>query len=174
MNKQITININENQERFLKEFAIKQACGSPANLGTAYPLHVVETTDYTYVRGVCDGGEPCYQWQGEIYTNAMDIIAQCSDFELDKASELMKTTDIENVFAMFDLDADVYTRISHYRPVAFFFVRDRAKEYVKYQAHNLCEPRIFTYAGGYSNDGEFKSFYDMLMHIGNKLNNTED
>lgn len=62
---------------------------------------------------------------------------------------------------------------STYRPIAFFFIRDEAKRYIKYQSHNLHKPRIYTYSPGYSNCGDFIPFWNLLHSIGEQLNNKE-
>ena len=60
-----------------------------------------------------------------------------------------------------------------YRPIAFFFIRDEAKRYIKYQSHNLHKPRVYTYAPGYSNCGDFIPFWNLLYSIGEQLNKEE-
>ncbi|MED3550166.1 hypothetical protein [Cytobacillus praedii] len=58
----------------------------------------------------------------------------------------------------------------YWEKVAFFFIRDEAKRYMKYQKHNLNEPRVYTYSAGYANYGDFVPFRELLLSIGQQLN----
>ncbi|WP_242248863.1 hypothetical protein [Bacillus cereus group sp. BfR-BA-01328] len=40
---------------------------------------------------------------------------------------------------------------------------------MKYQAHNLNEPRIYAKGPGYANDGDFIPFRNLLFSIGSEL-----
>ena len=60
-----------------------------------------------------------------------------------------------------------------YKNVAYFFTLKNAKEYIKYQGHNLYKPRTYSYSPGYDNRGEYDHFYDLLISIGRQLNYTE-
>jgi len=44
-----------------------------------------------------------------------------------------------------------------------------AKRYMEYQKHNLTRPRTYTVSGGYSNNGEYEPFWNLLMAAGQKL-----
>lgn len=63
--------------------------------------------------------------------------------------------------------ADYYTY--DYRTVAYFFTRCEAEKYIKYQAHNLHDPRIFTAFSGYSNNGDYPVFQKLLKRLGEHL-----
>lgn len=62
----------------------------------------------------------------------------------------------------------------HYKDVAFFFILKEAKNYIHYQGHNLKEPRTYSDSPGYSNQGEYEHFYDLLLRMGQKLNETAE
>ena len=56
-----------------------------------------------------------------------------------------------------------------YKTVAYFLTRAEAEKYLKYQAHNLNNPRIFTDYAGYHNYGDYPTLSKMLLEIGRKL-----
>ncbi|WP_054710787.1 hypothetical protein [Bacillus sp. JCM 19041] len=51
--------------------------------------------------------------------------------------------------------------------VAFFFIRDEAVKYLKYQSHNLTKRRVYTHGLGYVNHGDMSYFRALLMTLGN-------
>lgn len=57
----------------------------------------------------------------------------------------------------------------YYKTVAYFFTRAEAKKYVKYQAHNLHEPRVFASYAGYANNGDFPIFQKLLLRLGKQV-----
>lgn len=63
--------------------------------------------------------------------------------------------------------------VKAYRTKAYFFIKEEAQRYIRYQGHNLNKPRIFADYMGYSNNGEYEHFYDLLMSIGTRLNEDE-
>ena len=70
----------------------------------------------------------------------------------------------------FDVD-EVYAleHIKNYRDVGPFFILDDAKKYMKYQGHNLKQPRTYTYGEAYGDEGEFATLYSFLMETGKQL-----
>ncbi|GAB6173303.1 MAG: hypothetical protein QMC95_06415 [Desulfitobacteriaceae bacterium] len=52
-----------------------------------------------------------------------------------------------------------------WRDVAYFFSREEARRYIEYQRHNLRYPRIYAKSPGYSNDGDWEPFYQLLKRI---------
>ena len=56
----------------------------------------------------------------------------------------------------------------NWRDVAYFFSKEEAKRYMAYQGHNLKFPRIFGKGPGYSNDGDWEPFYELLKGIAEK------
>lgn len=56
-----------------------------------------------------------------------------------------------------------------YETVAYFFTRHEAERYVKYQAHNLHNPRVYTAFSGFANDGDYPVFQKLLKRIGEHL-----
>lgn len=52
---------------------------------------------------------------------------------------------------------------------AYFFTKKEARKYMKYQAHNLRNPRIFTANAGYDNRGDYPMLQKLLLRIGEEL-----
>ena len=53
--------------------------------------------------------------------------------------------------------------------VAYFFSLEEARRYKEYQKHNLKNTRIYAECPGYSNNGDWEPFYDLLTSIGRTL-----
>lgn len=70
-------------------------------------------------------------------------------------------------------EIEIVAEHGEYEDVAFFFTLEEAKRYIKYQAHNLCEPITYSKCCGYSNYGDYKILYDTLRSIGDTLNKEE-
>ena len=56
-----------------------------------------------------------------------------------------------------------------YETVAYFFTRHEAERYIKYQAHNLHSPRVYTAFSGFANDGDYPVFQKLLKRFGEHL-----
>ncbi len=59
-----------------------------------------------------------------------------------------------------------------WRDVAYFFSKEEAHRYIKYQGHNLKYPRIYCKSPGYSNEGDWEPFYQLLQAIASALETT--
>lgn len=84
--------------------------------------------------------------------------------------------DYDDYFKYYGVDSSEYeiaTRKHYWETRAYFLIRKQAEAYKEYQAHNLGESRIFTAAYGYANRGEWTKFYDLLLSIGNKVQEVE-
>ena len=57
----------------------------------------------------------------------------------------------------------------NWQPKAYFFTKKEARNYMKYQAHNLRNPRIFTANAGYDNRGDYPILQRLLLRIGEEL-----
>lgn len=60
-----------------------------------------------------------------------------------------------------------------WRTVSYHFTLQSAKDYIQYQRHNLTQPRTYTVAPGYSNNGDYEPFFDFLMAAGTALLESE-
>ncbi len=58
---------------------------------------------------------------------------------------------------------------SEHDEIAFFFSLEEARKYKVYQRHNLRDPYIFAHSPGYSNNGDWIPFYDLLQSIAEKV-----
>lgn len=55
------------------------------------------------------------------------------------------------------------------RDIAFFFSKEEARKYRRYQRHNLNDPYIMAHSPGYGNEGDYEPFYDLLRCVAKKL-----
>lgn len=198
--KELVINLDEKQEKFLKEFAAKHYHGADGNLHTTDAFHVVENKRYHYIPYSWDitdhfsdlpltftFDEDYETW----YDDETELIKDWYDYcreddcpiEIKPFSEVSYKyltgvngeeeliTDINEYFEAYGVKVHAIAWKQHYwEKVAFFFIRDEAKRYMEYQRHNLREPRVYTYSAGYANKGDFVPFRDLLLSIGTQLN----
>ena len=185
----IEIEVTDLQAKFLKEFAAKHYSGAKDNLCTSMPIHVVQTRDDVYFEAdseYCD--ESIFVGSdGDEYKTAEEVVTDYYDDEeppipivpYDSYMTLIDTSGAEHFitspddyFKVYKMGWDINycSRVKRYRDVAFFFILDEAKQYMKYQAHNLNNPRTYTYSPGYSNYGDYEHFYLLLRGLGQKLN----
>lgn len=70
-------------------------------------------------------------------------------------------------------DTEIIIEVHYYKenrqPKAYFFTKKEARNYMKYQAHNLRNPRIFTANAGYDNRGDYPILQRLLLRIGEEL-----
>jgi len=193
---EVTIGLTEEQEKFLKEFSLKQCEGSKDNVGTHHPLHLVQTRDEVVVDPDYETPEKVQyhgpDW-GEEYDSPQELIKgyyeqedeDCpikivSFDEAYKASRFIDVNGEEQVvfsesdyLSAYGVDEEIYNKVNigyRYRTVATFFILDEAKRYLEYQGHNLTNPRTYTVGAGYANKGEYHHFWELLLVMGMKLN----
>lgn len=190
----IEVELTEQQVKFLKEFAVKQAPGSDDNHCTSMPIHSVQTrrervvdTDYDesdkttwIVSGDCEQQYDTIKELVEAYYEDEDIEFEIIDYDDAEHTEIIGADgeehyvyDVDSYLEAYGLEDDYCYKAEtkyYYEPVAFFFILDEAKRYMKYQGHNLNNPRTYTYGPGYSNCGDYEHFYSLLMKIGKQLN----
>ena len=177
-----TININAEEQKFLMDFAEKQAEGCRDNIGTMTPIHVVERRDVAFFPS--EDGDT-YNYDGHCEDSLDKLIQHINDqrpFPLPSYDSVyltdVETADGEEIFITdatkyieaYCPDVQVGFTVCSYRPVAFFLIRDEAVRYMTgYQAHNCANCRIFTYGLGYSNYGDLPCFRNLLMRLGTAL-----
>ena len=66
-------------------------------------------------------------------------------------------------------DINIVEEIPYNDDVGAFFILDEAKKYMKYQAHNLNQPRTYTYGEAYGSRGDYADLRDFLMETGTDL-----
>jgi hypothetical protein len=194
--KSITIQITEQQEKFLKLFAEKQYPGSEDNRYTAYPLHIVENKRYKYIpysneiAEFMDEGRLCFTTDDDYsiwFTDEVELVKDWYDgeecpVEVKPYAELEMTdftgvngdeywiSDYNEYFKAYGIEIrTIAWREEEYEPAAPFFILEEAKRYMHYQKHNLTEPRVYTYAAGYGSQGDYIHFWEFLMTSGKTL-----
>lgn len=199
--KTLTIQITDEQEKFLKEFAAKQYDGAKDNVGTRDPIHFVQTKRERVVDANYSDVDKTvyilYDDCGESYDSSKEMIeayyerqgeecpieivsydeAYAMDEFIDVEGEERVICEEDDYIEAYGLkkDKDWYSVDIeyYYEDVALFFILDEARKYKQYQGHNLCEPRTYTKSPGYSNGGDFVPFRNLLMSIGKQLNEEE-
>lgn len=192
--KEITIQLTEQQEHFLRLLATNHYPNAKDNLCTIKPIHIVQTRDERIVDPDYDTPDVVKyyvpEWTQE-YDTAEELIRDFYDdidcpipiVSFDTAYNTGEFTDIhgeaqiisdeDDYLEAYGIDKEFY-EIAHseyyFRDIAFFFILSEAKRYIEYQGHNLNNPRTYSYGPGYANHGEYEHFYDLLQSIGNKLN----
>lgn len=193
---QITIDLTERQERFLKEFAAKHYSGSHANVLTSKPIHFVQTrrervvdpdyespdkTSYVVPDWVEDYDSP-HELVEAYYSDDRDDECPIPIVSFDEAYEMAEfigvdgeehvILDKKDYFEAYGIPSNLYCEVAvayYWDIVAVFFILDAAKEYMKYQSHNLTAPRTYTVGAGYANKGEYEDFWDLLFKMGCQL-----
>jgi hypothetical protein len=171
--------ITEQEKKFLAEFAEKQYEGAEDNLGTATPIHIVERAEKIFVE---DGSDEIWvdeDRECESYESFEDLIAarqkngeslpSYSDAKYQNVGDVWISSPKDYCEA-YKLNVRSGRNVEYYKPVAFFFIRDEAVRYkTGYQAHNCSDCRIYTYSPGYSNNGDFPVFRELLMRLGKTI-----
>jgi len=193
--REIKINLTDEQEEFLKQFAEKQYPNSKDNLLTNNPIHLVQTQrervvdpefeDVDIIKYcVPDWGSESYDSSKELvkaYYEDEDCSIDIVSFETAYDDENFKdiegedccVADEDDYFSAYGIKNDFYYKVhiaKYYETVAYFFILDEAKRYMKYQGHNLANPRTYTVGAGYDNEGEYHHFWKLLFNLGKKLN----
>ncbi|TEB09322.1 hypothetical protein [Pelotomaculum propionicicum] len=195
--KKITINITDEQEKFLKLFAAKHYPGADDNLLTNQPIHVVQDKRYSYIPYSADIEEHMdglqlvfsyynnhwYDSETELvrdyYKDNMPTlpIKEPKSFKelqyqrINYDDKVLYITDYKDYFEAHGVkDITIAWRDVSYDDIAFFFILEEARRYMQYQKHNLKEPRTYTFSAGYSNKGEYHHFWELLFNIGKQLN----
>lgn len=184
---QITIDLTDEQVKYLKQFAANQYENAKDNLGTEKPIHLVQTQE---ISTVFDGGGNGdiddifvvdYYSDYSTFENERDIVLKFSDNEYeneDDVPEYEETDcyDLEDYLQTYGVPQDVIDTVSvcsrkvSYKTVAYFFILENARKYIKQMAHKLNNPRTYTDYRGYGNEAEFEPFFDLLMSMGTQLN----
>lgn len=174
------INLTEKERDFLTEFAAKQYEGSPDNLGTTTPIHVVERLRREFV---CDGSdEAWFDWEygGAEYEYLDELIAERrerhgEDIPTFGEAEFEEFNGVtvyneEDYIKAFNLNVSSGRYVTWHEPIAFFLILDEARRYRDdYQKHNCDDCRIFTRSLGYDNRGDLPTFRSLLLRMGKTI-----
>lgn len=182
----ITIELTEEQEKFLKEFALKQGPNSKDNVCTDRPIHLVQTQRERVVDPAFDEPDATKYVLPDRdyaeYASAEELVkafyedkdCPISIVSFDEAYQMDRCIDIhgeeqvivdeDDYLEAYGITKEKYYKVNigyYYDAVAVFFILDRAKEYLKYQSHNLEKPRTYTIGAGYANKGEYHHFWGL-------------
>ena len=174
------------QSEFLRQFADLQYSGADDNHYTNRPLHIVQDKSYIYIKynAELDDGELEVQfYYGRCwYMDEASVVRANKGYSEDVYVASFKESygvyieglgDIESYdqyFQYFGIDGvDISFALPQWDNKAYFFICESARQYIKYQAHNLRDPRVYTAFFGYGNNGEYEHFYNLLMDMGNAL-----
>lgn len=194
MGSDITVNLTDKQEHFLKMFAANHGPGAKDNVSTRKPIHVVQTRRERVVDEEYDTPDIIKYYvpdESEDYDSAEEMIKAYWEYQdcpikiipFEEAQYDTNFVDVEGndqyidteeeYIEAYGIPKDHYYKVSmeyYYEPVAYFFILAEAKRYMEYQGHNLCHPRTYTYSPGYANNGDFEPFWDLLFGMGKMLN----
>lgn len=187
------------QEYYLRQFAALQFPGSPDNVETRAPYHMVQTRD-DRLESISqsdaeDGtfgddvvlGDSC----GNVFQRCVDYVSANYDNDGDEALEIVDypvqggvirilnnpddaiyVADLDDYWDAYGIDANTisyYRREKDYRDVSIHFTLKEAKRYMQYQGHNLKQPRTYTYGPGYGDRGDWETLRTFLYEEGKKL-----
>lgn len=196
--KEITIAITPEQEKFLKLFSANHHPGAKDNLATHNPIHVVQRKRYRQIPYSSDledyyGHLPLqfsYDRDYDTWFNSeVELIEKYYEDRDEEPSVSIKPfkeiyckevmgkdgktifiADYSDYFKAYGIEINAIAwQEEYYEDVAFFFILEEARRYMKYQSHNLKEPRTYTFSAGYANDGEYHHFWELLFNIGKQL-----
>lgn len=172
---------------FLKQFYERHCKNTDDNLCTYKPIHLVQSKEYTYAPYSSElinewDWEVCFMEMGDYGVIRDEVEFLSYYFEIENAIPFEELEQVElekgGNFVIFDYDDyfeyygleksdyEILCRKHYWQTRAYFLIRQQAEEYKKYQKHNLGESRVYTDSSGYSNYGEWESFYDLLLSIG--------
>ena len=169
----VTLDLTEREIEFLKQYA--SVYRSERDLdATADPIVMVDTMRSRV-------GEEGYDDCRTVYVN-------CDGEEFSSLEEVREETlangeyeedvEWEEFVGILEDEGEqdgwrILSVMDYYEPVAYFLTRVEAEKYVKYQSHNLNNPRVYTRYMGYSNCGDLQALSKMLLRIGGELDNEE-
>lgn len=168
---EITLTITNEQVKFLKQFAAKQYHGADDNLCTSYPIHVVESTFYSYIPHHEDLNDYfddetlkfCFDEERENwFDEPHELVEEWMEYaDLDsevpvKEYDALYGLTVESIEgkSVYVCDYESYFKVygvenlqmawteKQYKPEAYFFTLDEAKKYMQYQRHNLRQPQV--------------------------------
>ncbi|KLU66736.1 hypothetical protein DEAC_c14040 [Desulfosporosinus acididurans] len=195
----ITINLTDEQEKFLKLFSKNHYPGAHDNVCTPQPIHVVQSYNPSYVpfgedtAEYYDSDDLRFCWDSEYgmwFKSDIEAIKgwydyhneECpipiepfSQLEFEEIEDVtgqeVQILDYKDYFKAYGIEwIAMAWELEDWKDIAYFFILEEAKRYMDYQSHNLKKPRTYTLHGGYSNKGEYHHFWQLLYDIGKELN----
>ena len=151
------------------------------NRSTADPLWIVETQDS---RASADGFDDIdfytYVFEHESYisfTELEDFKSEVIEYYKEHEDEEAISEIVDNLESCYDIDdvsdmledrhegSYLFVGVYYYRPVAYFLTDIESKDYLKYQSHNLNNPRTYVVHSGYSNCGYMPKLLKMFKDL---------
>lgn len=178
--REIMLRVTPQQEKWLKHFAKYQSEGSPDNKGTYKPIHLVQTRNESLVFDGGECGTDTAYWDSDLCGSfgTPESILEAHGIDNYVAYEEALENGIGDAVIMSDTEYFAYYGIRYIQTVSicyewetksYHFTLQSARDYIKYQGHNLRCPRTHTAGPGYSNKGDYELFFDFLMAAGTSL-----
>lgn len=101
-----------------------------------------------------------------------ETILPVKDIEFYSLAESPTELRINKILAAYELDEndiEIAIRTYHWNLKNISFTLCEAKNFMRYQAHNLNEPRTYTISCSPNDQGDYKPFWDILMTMGTEL-----
>lgn len=164
----MNIKLTENEIRFLKQYAevYKQERSIDC---TADPIVVVEDIE-ELVAADGYGDRTIYAWEDSTYDSLDELKKDLRENGYSKREIALFCDDLEYQGNCKDGEIQRLSVHRRHYPIAYFLTRAEAERYVKYQSHNLKEPRVYTRHYGYANSGDLQCLYKLLLRMGQQLN----
>jgi len=161
----LEIDINERELQFLKQYAELYDSERKIDI-TSTPIVVVEERDYIVSDEDYNAGDYVYVVDDEMTFYSSEelrgFLKEITDEAIDKA-------DMEG-YVMEQYLIRKFPVSYFWKPVAYFLTRKEAKDYCRYQKHNLSNrTRIYSRGIGYGNQGDLECLMVLLRKIGTKL-----
>lgn len=195
-NSELFIMLSEEEVRMLKQYALLYDTERKLD-GTNDPIVLIQNKVKHYTSGDYHNDGKDYEVMIDTYNYTEDGLVDINelreilaenliDFEEDqnKVTEILDDIfdDLTGFYSKDEIEITepVCVKIKahyykwDYKTVAYFFTRKEADDYVKYQAHNLHSPRVYTDYAGYGNEGDFPVFQKLLRRMGEMLNANND
>jgi len=179
-----SIQVTDEQYEMMKELSNLRK--TQDNRATRDPIWLVQTErsrvcneEYTYGEKTAwvivdeGGNELCSSlWSMENniegvknHIDGEDLLEELKD-EVKQIEALNEVDDIWNIVeSLPDLDLRYVCIEYYYETIATFLTDQEAKAYIKYQSHNLTNPRTYVDYVGYSNRGYLPKLMNMLLDL---------
>ncbi|MGP1405104.1 hypothetical protein [Filifactor alocis] len=185
------LHITKEEESMLKQYASVYRKERDEDL-TANPIVIVEDSTSIRVNQKDDYDQKkyCLYIDEELYTdedlNKTEILSVLKhvmdelnvdpgviDSTLEEMGTIINNELLEEKCDITLEDTEISIEAHYYKeewqPKAYFFTKKEARNYMKYQAHNLRNSRIFTANAGYDNRGDYPILQRLLLRIGEEL-----
>ena len=168
----ITVQLNEEEACFLEQYARVYEEERDIDFA-ADPIIAVQTKNFA----PCDSSftdKYIYLYgdekdEIEYVEDLRDALEYEDIYSASKIEQIIEEVEDEGVYK--DTFIEIFKQAVEiiYTPVAFFLTLAEARNYIRYQNHNLNKPRTFTYYCGYRNRGDLQSLMKLLRRMGIQL-----